>query len=130
MKANEIMLGDILQGFLPDTYMRVVGIPNEYRLEVVTANGTYMELSIDDVRPIELTPEILEKNEFEHISRSSYYDYDDGEGVIVRCDTWNKRLKIIRDLNVVYDSGDYADIYVYILQHALKLTDIDKEIIV
>ena len=128
LRSEDLMLGDWVQGYLPDTSLKVVGIPSEYRLAVVTSDRTYMELSIDDCQPIPLTPEILEKNGFEY-ERNVGYVYDNYEGIIITCSTFISRLKIIKDLNILYDSQDYADIYMHTIQHALRLCGIEKPIV-
>lgn len=61
MKANELMIGDRVQGFLPDTYSQVYGVINECRVAIV-GRGAYMEVSNEDIQPIPITTEILEKN--------------------------------------------------------------------
>lgn len=77
--------------------------------------------------PIPVTPEILEKNGFDYMG-NCHYDYEDGYGQLVRYDTFNRRLKIIRDLDIIFDSGDYAELMLHELQHALKLCRIDLQI--
>lgn len=63
MKVEDLMIGDWVQGYLPDTYSIVYGIFNEHRLAIIAVpEKTYIELSPEDVQPIPITPEILEKN--------------------------------------------------------------------
>lgn len=121
MNCNDLMLGDLVQGHLPNTPSKVVGIPNEYRLAVITPGGAYMELSIDDFLPIPITTEILEKNGFingEFYAESHIEDWQimsDGSHLAARS-----------------DRGWCIDIpcrYVHQLQHALRLCGIEKEIV-
>ena len=83
----------------------------------------------EDIQPIPLTDEFLEKNGFEHEGVAGYI-YDNQMGIMVVYSSFIniKRLRIIKDLNILYNSQDFADIYVHILQHALRLCQIDKTI--
>ena len=140
MKANELMIGDWVQGFLPDTNSKVVGILNDVQIAII-GGGAYMELDVDDLQPILLTPEILEKNGFENdfYENESVADYVKVrlEGYSLKCKangwdnalvTWcNGHLEVVTDFN-----GEVrTDIdYIHQLQHALRLCGIDKEITV
>lgn len=122
MDTQDLMLGDWVQGYLPDTSLKVVGIPSEYRLAVVTSDRTYMELSIDDCQPIPITPEILEKNGFVYSDlpfEQSWQQfglslYRGGDGYRINC---GENVAMIID-------------YVHQLQHALRLCGIEKEIVI
>ena len=129
MKVEDLMLGDWVQGFVPDSYSTIYGIFNEQRIAIIAEpSKAYIELSIDDIQPIPLTPKILQKNGFEYLKNCGYEYYDDV--VLVRYDTWNERLIIMNDLDVVFDSKDYSSMCVHELQHALRLCGIDKEVVV
>lgn len=108
------MLGDLVQGHLPNTPSKVVGIPNEYRIAVITPGGAYMELSIDDFLPILITQEILEKNFPNPMPVCWYPDRD------------TFRLIIFTG-----DNGDVAFNFTFVheLQNALRLLKIEKEIV-
>ena len=136
MKANELMLGDYVQGHLPNTPSKVVGIPNEYRLAVITQGGAYMELSIDDFLPIPLTPEIMEKNGWAipdtFYERAQRYDWRNKDN----CIAWfrkRKRFLIWVDSRKKKRCRTYIrthDItFVHELQHALRFCGIEKEIV-
>ncbi len=129
MKATELMIGDWVQGHLPNTIAKVVGIPNETRVAVI-GGKTYMELSADDIQPIPLTEKILRRNcIFDHPQGSKYYHLGDDfyllENIIgsyVIC--------------VKYYDGyvyDYKEVigceFVHELQHAIRMLNVDKEII-
>lgn len=133
MKGSELQIGDLVQGFVPDSYSRVYGIFNEQRIAVIAEpTKAYIELSVDDIQPILLTPEILEKNGFK---------YNDESGKYAGC-TWydgNLMLHLEYDFRIVV-TNDFDDEstnrtpfvlrYVHQLQHVYKLLGIDKEIIV
>lgn len=133
MKANELMLGDWVQGHLPNTPSKVVGIPNEYRLAVITQGGAYMELSIDDFLPIPLTPEILKKNGFDFLY-SSVPGGTPQEQRMRKVDTYKWQGIAV---NYYHETNDFQMVnfrgvrfdYVHQLQHALRLCGIEKEIV-
>jgi len=74
MKANELMIGDWVQIIYPDKYdgakctIRLIqdGDGCYYRVYIQDANYGYLSYGVfqDDIAPIHLTPEILEKNGF------------------------------------------------------------------
>lgn len=133
MKANELMLGDWVQGHLQNTPSKVVGIPNEYRLAVITPGGAYMELSIDDFLPIPLTPEILKKNGFDFLY-SSVPGGTPQEQRMRKVDTYKWQGIAV---NYYHETNDFQMVnfrgvrfdYVHQLQHALRLCGIEKEIV-
>ena len=130
MKASELQLGDWIQGYLPDTYSKVCGILNETRIAVTTKDGTYMDVSIEDIQPILLTSEILEKNGFGYIEKDeNILHYYLGEPYFSK------------DLNLhigTYNTGRFwlnyyynyihGLRYVHQLQEAFRLFGIEKEI--
>lgn len=74
MKANELMIGDWVSYYKPDTGLMVGRIKklnvNKYldgddEIEVVDSKGCWMTIpDINELQPIPLTAEILEKNGF------------------------------------------------------------------
>lgn len=133
MTCKDLMVGDWVQGHLPNTPSKVVGIPNEYRLAVITPGGAYMELSIDDFLPIPLTPKILEKNGFDFLY-SSVPGGTPQEQRMRKVDTYKWQGLVV---NYYHETNDFQMVnfrgvrlnYVHQLQHALRLTGIDKEIV-
>ena len=80
------------------------------------------ELSLDEIKPIPLTTEILEKNEIDTVFKTKYkwfyLEYHAEAGMIVL---------------YVYNNGSFQPTgicfkYVHQLQHALRLCGIEKEI--
>ena len=129
MKANELMIGDWVQGFLPDTNSKVVGILNDIQIAII-GGGAYMELDVDDLQPIPLTPEILEKNGFvlsKESSRKPYQLRDNSIYVSVIKGRLNARYyeKFGKPINAMQIDCNY----VHELQHALRLCGIEKEIV-
>jgi hypothetical protein len=81
----------------------------------------------DEIYPIPLTPEILEKNGFEAIKEGRYPSlrnyYND---IIFQLEG----IKEEGNCKILYIFKNIPILYVHQLQHALKLCGIDKEIVV
>lgn len=120
MKIDEVMLGDIVSAG---------GRPIHVTLAVLN-NWS------DNIKPIPLTPELLEKNGFERDKNISLYNAYTGinSRVTLQDDFMSMNSRNMWDVHV--DSEDYCTIayfeltYVHELQHILRLCKIDKEIVV
>ena len=129
MKANELMIGDWVQ--VPslidnvehyDAWCKVKQL-RDCDLDVVG----FKEIKYDEIVPISLTPEILEKNGIKRDTNGKvfgeYFDEDK-----------NGFLEISVDREGIWWSINYEEYhilrfkYVHQLQHALKLCGIEKEI--
>lgn len=135
MKANELMIGDWVQ--VPslidnvehfDAWCKVKQL-RDCDLDVVG----FKELKYDEIIPIPLTAEILEKNEFIgmpyavlKIDDDSWLEYYYHEHRLIKwwsgIDEWENHSKV-KDITFQCHC-----IYVHELQHALKLCGIEKEI--
>lgn len=145
MKANELMIGDWVLHDREPYQIRQLGIygvdrdGEDYAAVCVgKPNGVGLIVERNEIEPIPFTPEILEKNGFianKHVYPYPYYEYTNEED----------KLKI----GFAFPQGDktsYKEPWVYIdservfvehlpclfvhqLQHALRLCEIDKEII-
>ena len=145
MKANELMIGDWVQIAEPCKYDGAIGRiktlidhkdeENAY-FKVFLQNNTIHigieDICSEDIRPIPLTPEILEKNGFEVTRNMSSSRNKDVWSLRV---SKNKVFHIIEHHNKKLfpyfwiEIGSNSDIkYVHQLQHALKLCGIKKEI--
>ena len=120
MKADEVMLGDLVS---------LGGVAKHVTLAMLNTWS-------DDIKPIPLTPEILEKNGFETVAQKAaepcYWQFFDNEtGNVV-----NAFRRIFRGLWVecsnatTESSANKQCEYVHELQHALKLCEIEKEVVV
>ena len=136
MKANELMIGDWIRIDEPDKYAGATGQIQSlmYHRE---GDAAYFHVFIqdrlghvlrdvcsDDIRPIPLTPEILEKNGFH--------------------EKWDRDIKLMACDTITIEIGDnykfYKDgkmylrrvlaplYYVHQLQHAFRICGIEKEI--
>lgn len=97
-------------------------LPHKGVLDIAT-------FSIDDISPIPITPEILEKNDF--VKRDTYI----WNNPKMRCTAYRFGRKYW-DVRVTYRARDYRPtritidniLYVHELQHALRLAGVEKEI--
>lgn len=121
MKANEIQIGDYVeprQCMIPTVYCKVEGI---YPDGTVHLDKAEMLFTLDELTPVPLTPEILEKNGFVD-ERSNYAYRTDNYHVCYYCA--DERLSINKYGAIL----DVHCFYVHQLQHALRLCGIEKTI--
>ena len=135
MKANELMIGDYLywgkDKIVEVQMLRKYG--DNFGIDVVyndsvnlyfsTDNDDIYFYSINDLKPIPLTPEILEKNGF-------VYDLEDKlfEDIYPRISMLYAQYRLVENYSINY--GEMSEIkYVHQLQHALRQCGIDKEIV-
>lgn len=140
MKANELMLGDYVR--FKHGIDKVVGIswvPGLGDCAWFAASATLFPESVEDVNPIPITPEILEKNGFRNVSNHTLKGHD----------TYELSFGEDNDQRITYKLGDYFQYWsyddrwyklfetqichkwcVHQLQHALRLCGIDKEIVI
>lgn len=87
------------------------------------------QTSYENVYPIPLTEEILEKNGFEHEDGVGYIydDYETSNKVIV--DMWDGTIKILHNYDIAFNRTYWRTVNVHELQHILKDLEIEKEII-
>ena len=128
MNARELMIGDWVRiKDLKDPIKRLVCV-DEYLGKVDFLDGEELIVtSINNVLPIPLTGEILEKNGFKKDERNENYykwnwyilednaSYDMETGIV--------RIFKASDLTFCHPIG-----YVHELQNALRLCEVDKEI--
>ena len=142
---KELMLGDWVKPFGSNegVYAKITSItPN--RIDIVTTNGNPHHATADYIKPIPLTPEILEKNGF-HINGikekmpTIIDDWSDDTYVWSRQETPDEKMMVsvyMDDINnffveiiCQYCHVDGIHIrYVHELQHTLKLCGIKKTI--
>lgn len=137
MEAKDLQIGDWVM-YNPNAFIEDEYEPTKEWFPTQINSGEDIDLAIENCyASIPLTPEILEKNGFENISKELYmyyssaadgyikvrlYDLLDGEwGLSI--DNYDK----FNDSHVRY-TFDRCFLKVHKLQHALKLCGIDKEI--
>ena len=135
MKAEDLMIGDwILCDGKPYQIAEIGGM-------VCLDADEELFASFEDIEPISLTSEILEKNGFENdfyedVSVADYHSIRvEGYSLKGKVDGWDDFLIDFCNgsVNVVTDfHGEFrGEIgYVHTFQHALKLCGIEKEIVV
>ena len=133
MERNELMIGDWV--YRPDCYDKVKEIRENGIIGCDHLRGI---ISFEELEPIPLTTEILEKNGFEckhkgeALKRLYWILYVDGGSVKVKV---NRGLFLFNICGVPFQFGFYVPSvnkhiqYVHELQHALRLCGIEKEII-
>lgn len=128
MKPEELMIGDYVM-FNKDVY-KIEEISKKGWAHIIYNDGSECRVALssdyilDDITPIPLTPEILEKNGFE-------LQRDKSELGILDTYWLGSKLgafRIHRLNNGDYQFGLAKIMNVHELQHALRLCGIDKEI--
>lgn len=115
MKANELMIGDWV----------VVGSGEPFKVGIIDPDFLFW----DEVQPILLTPEILEKNGFKEDGDGVYRDsnsyfiptYQSGFDI----GTWETHIEPTEGI------GDFSGNlkYIHELQHALRLCGVEKDVV-
>lgn len=135
MKANELMIGDYVYNYR-NWECPIVEIHKNSAVVIAKHYGEE-EFLLSDLRPIPLTPEILEKNGFvanKHAYPYPYYEYEVKE-IEVKVGfafpqgnrTSYKKPWVCIDTECVYIEH-LPCMFVHQLQHALRLCEIKKEI--
>lgn len=126
MKANELMLGDWIK--LPQVLVDY----SPARVDEINDKGCIADgwpLLNDEIQPIPLTAEILEKNGWNEylmyyhlpIDQQQYMRYYPHNGSLCRFYEYkNGTLEKVAEVNAIN--------YVHLLQHALRLCGIEKDI--
>lgn len=134
MKATDLMIGDWLQFKYTRTLFRVYSIDHD---KITNVDGaTPFKIEDDLINPILLTPEILEKNGFEHIGyryvyagrriKAKVYHYlKEEERRISYCNGEMEFLNEIFGIEIKMENVSF----VHELQHALRLCKIELEIV-
>lgn len=128
MKA-ELMIGDWV--YRPDCYDQVKEIRQNGIIGLDSLRGL---IGFSEIEPIPLTAEILEKNGFVYKEAEKTCATDafhlwwlDGSIFTLDDDSWWRQIK---DGKLRVKFGGFPLKYVHELQHALRLCNIEKEIIV
>ena len=124
MNVNELMIGDWVR--FPNSIDKVQEISyvcGKGYCASFAASTTLFPISIDKIKPIPLTPEILEKNGFVYDSKDKLF-----EDIYPRISMLYAQYRLVENGGINY--GEISEIkYVHQLQHALGLCGIEKEII-
>lgn len=136
MKRNELMVGDwVCYNSANGYYTRVNQIRHtedekDWYIEGIRDNsdniatGKLDLFHVDIIKPIFLTPEILEKNGFVYDSEDKLF-----EDIYPRISMLYAQYRLVENGCINY--GEMSEIkYVHELQHALRLCGITREIII
>jgi len=142
MKANELMIGDwVLLKDCDGAYDIITGITERGVLLDSNSDGSF-----EDIEPIPLTKEILEKNGFRKQKWNDLVtefvfatDLEQSPQTVIQFTFYSREIEGVKSLlkmwtkskfghgqNDVHLCGVY---YVHELQHALRLCGIDKKIV-
>ena len=131
MKANELMIGDRV--YRPDCYSKVKEIRENGIIGLDPFRGI---IGFEELKPIPLTKEILEKNGWEKCN-IDVVDDDEQYGCAYGSFyvTWWRKVKLLscyfedKNAGLHYEMiSELPTKHVHKLQHALRLCGIDKEI--
>ena len=122
MKAKDLMIGDKLKTVFGQKIVEV----KEIKQNCIYTEGNAYEYN--EIEPVPLTPDILEKIGF-GTERNIGYIIDDWDGTQIIYNSWDHNLRIIKNYKACLDIETFDDIAVHELQHALRLCGIEKEIV-
>lgn len=128
MKAEELMVGDWVR--FPIGNDKICDLPYVEGKGICasfSASATLFPVSVEQLEPIPLTPEILEKNGFNYVKETGYMCYEQ---------LGDRQYNLIavkgNILQMQFTSGNLVWTecrYVHELQHCLKLVGIEKDIV-
>jgi hypothetical protein len=130
MEAKDLMIGDWVYriDFNTPVPVKIIGIEivnydkMEYVVDVLNKNEHNIHLYLDEIEPIPLTTEILEKNGFVYDSEDKLF-----EDIYPRISMLYAQYRLVENGGINY--GEMSEIkYVHELQHLFKLCGIDKDI--
>lgn len=127
MKATDLMIGDwVIRRGVPEEPMRLYNMNASRGIAYLDQDGRGVAELFENIEPILLTPQILEKNGFD--SRGAQF-FCDKIGMIWWKDNIFMFSKYTRHEDLPTENISINIGYVHELQHALKLCGIEKEII-
>ena len=128
MKSTDLMIGDWIQYI---SFVSIESICNEDICSYRNNEGYVYTANISNLKPISLTPEILEKNGYKRRNNEGFLFCLDEERELYIDVLDGEIANYFRNI-----SGDYewhliaCCKYVHQLQHALRLCGVDKEIVI
>lgn len=137
MDCKDLMIGDfvyVARGYDKHlTIEKVKGIIADKDEPYPITISTSETVSLNDIKPIPLTDEILVKNGFkkqEDVNEWSYYKSKDGKGQYMIL--WSMDYNYLEIGSYTDEFGEFNRLgtmrYVHQLQHALRLCGIEKEL--
>lgn len=131
MKTSELMLGDYVS--TPKGIFRVTAIQDNDVIFTDYADDITGAVDIEDVQPVPLTEEIIEKNGFEKQTDEfgkEYYDLAGPDFCLLNVDNiwWFGQMAYESVMHYRPDPI-FAVNKVHKLQHALRMCDVEKEVV-
>ena len=130
---NNLSVGDWVHHDFYEVDMRVKTIYGDTERIIAESNDGYeVTCHIDHFSPIPLTPEILEANGWEKVSEVVYKWRNEKHRVFVWLNGFSHYIDVEEmDKEFVAKSSriEVSQFYVHQLQHALRLAEVDKEIV-
>ena len=123
LKISDLSVGDWVM-CNEDKY-RVMGITMFHELDLLKSSESF-RTSIDNIEPIPITAEVLEKNGFEK-STSQFIVYHTDK-VWISYDEPSETWSVTVYINDVTSNLHANILHIHHLQHALRLAGVDKEI--
>lgn len=130
MNIRQLQLDDLVSYSGKVCRVTAVRLDNDGKARAVVENDDFCGF-VDEIEPIPLTPEILEKNGFEDVGQD-IYQYEE-KPYYIWWESDRYRLGIYKDESD-YEKECFGEvmrlpiIYVHELQHALRLCGIEKKI--
>lgn len=126
MKADELMIGDwVIRRGVPEEPMRIYGMNVSVGIAYLDQDGRDVSEKFENIEPIPLTSEILEKNRFLVDSNGIFYLQE------------NLKFGLIKDIDYgywfahrSYNEYIFTCDFVHELQHLLKQCKIKKDVYV
>lgn len=129
LTAKDLMVGDWVTCSINNKYYKVSALTTDIELE---GDRFIFYSRCDDIEPIPLTADILEKNGFEYkeadetcATEAFHHWHLVGSRFAIDDDSWWRSVKD-GELHVKF--GGFPLKYLHELQHALRLAGIEKEI--
>lgn len=141
MKTEELMIGDLVYIGESDDFHGYIGkvVIINGETEYITVHIPNMHLHdvfVEDIQPIPLTSELLEKNGFNCLDQIAsvepYYWFFFDKETEVKIKAFNTIFKglLVECVNPVNNATTYKQCeFVHEFQHALRLCEIEKEIV-
>jgi hypothetical protein len=136
LTAKDLMVGDWVKIKEPNKYAGAIGTIQAlsslegtyFAIYINDPNfGTFVtEVFCEDIEPIPLTAEILEKNGFEKHYDDDIIIYTHPQGIIIEMGI---NYKLFDDGHFFVRGIQHRLYYVHELQNALRLCSVDKEIV-
>lgn len=127
MKVNELMIGDyVIRKNVPKEILIVVAIDSIRNIVYLDLDGLGITEKIENIEPIPLTTEILEKIGFWYEQNVGYvmeeYEYE------IIYDSWDHKLRILKNREQILNLEYFDEMCAHELQQALRLCGVNREI--